>query len=179
MENTYMEACALSEGFAAARVVETEKIVFDPRFRPYCEENICGQYGVNYTCPPICGSPEFMKQKILQHKKTLVLESICPVKDYYDTPAIRAGKTRHNQGTLKLLKKFRAEGCPGFMVGASGCSLCSPCRLGMGEDCVFPDLKYSCMSAYCIYVKDLAEKCGMDYTPGAGKISFFGMYVFD
>ena len=65
------------------------------------------------------------------------------------------------------------------MVGASGCSLCSPCRLALGEDCTFPELKYSCMSAYCIYVKDLAEKCGMDYTPGEGKISFFGMYVFD
>ena len=47
------------------------------------------------------------------------------------------------------------------------------------EPCVFPDLMYSCMSAYCIFVKKLADTCGMEYTPGDGLIAFFGMYVFD
>ena len=42
---------AVEEGFAAAAVIDTDKIPFDPSFRPYCEENLCGQYGVNYACP--------------------------------------------------------------------------------------------------------------------------------
>ena len=49
---------AIDEGFAAAEIVDTHEIVFDPSFRPYCEENLCGQYGANYSCPPDCGSPE-------------------------------------------------------------------------------------------------------------------------
>ena len=39
------------KAFSAAAVVDTADIVFDPSFRPYCEENLCGQYGANYSCP--------------------------------------------------------------------------------------------------------------------------------
>ena len=56
---------ALAEGFTSAALIDTKDIVFDPSFRPYCEENLCGQYNANYTCPPVCGTPEEMKQKIL------------------------------------------------------------------------------------------------------------------
>ena len=49
---------AYEEGFSAAAVVDPADIVFDPSFRPYCEENLCGQYGANYSCPPDCGTPE-------------------------------------------------------------------------------------------------------------------------
>ena len=55
---------AVDEEFAAAAIVNTKDIPFDASFRVYCEENLCGQYGANYSCPPDCGSPEEMKQKI-------------------------------------------------------------------------------------------------------------------
>ena len=60
---------AYEEGFSAAAVVDTSDIVFDPSFRPYCEENLCGQYGANHSCPPDCGTPEEMKQKVLALQK--------------------------------------------------------------------------------------------------------------
>ena len=87
---------AYEEGFSAAAVVDTADIVFDPSFRPYCEENLCGQYGANHSCPPDCGTPEEMKQKILAHKKALVLQSIWQLESYTDTPAIKKGKSGHN-----------------------------------------------------------------------------------
>ena len=52
MTEAEMIQCAIDEGFAAAAIVDTAQIVFDPSFRPYCEENLCGQYGANYSCPP-------------------------------------------------------------------------------------------------------------------------------
>ena len=52
MTEAEMIQCAIDEGFAAAAIVDTTQIVFDPSFRPYCEENLCGQYGANYSCPP-------------------------------------------------------------------------------------------------------------------------------
>ena len=42
MNEQTMIDLAVSEGFAAAAVVDTDQIVFDPMFRPYCEENLCG-----------------------------------------------------------------------------------------------------------------------------------------
>lgn len=170
---------AVDEGFATAAVIDTSEITFDPSFRPFCEENLCGKYGVNYSCPPDCGSPEEMKQRILAHKKALVLQTIWEIADYSDTPAIKEAKSIHNTAAIRLMKRLRAEGCDGFMVGASGCSLCNPCAITKGEPCRFPDLRYSCMSAYCIFVKKLADKCGMEYDCGPGLLAFFGMYVFD
>ena len=149
---------ALAEGFTSAALIDTKDIVFDPSFRPYCEENLCGQYNANYTCPPVCGTPEEMKQKILSHKHA---------------------KGEHNEASIRLAKQMRADGYDGFIVGASGCALCSPCAMTEDKPCRFPDLAFSCMSAYCIFVRLLAEHCGMEYSCEDGRLAFFGMYVFD
>lgn len=173
-----MIALAVAEGFAGAAVIDTDKIVFDPMFRPFCEENLCGQYGVNHSCPPSCGTPEQMKQRILSHKKALVLQTIWEISDYEDKEAVKQAKRGHNTAAIRLMKQLRAQGCPGFLVGASGCALCSPCALKNGESCTFPDLQYSCMSAYCIFVRKLAEQSELEYSPGEGLTAFFGMYVY-
>lgn len=170
---------AMEEGFVAAAVVDTKDIVFDPSFRPYCEENLCGQYGVNYSCPPDCGSPEAMKKRILAHKHALVLQTVWEIDDYTDKVAIKHAKGSHNRGALRLMKRLREENCDGFVVGASGCALCSPCAITERKTCRFPDQQYSCMSAYCIFVRKLTEKCALEYDCGEGALAFFGMYVFD
>lgn len=170
---------AAEEGFVGAAVVDTDRIPFDPGFRVYCEENLCGQYGVNYSCPPDCGSPEQMRQRIVTHRKALVLQTIWEIEDYSDAPAIKNAKSSHNAAAIRLAKRLREAGCPGLIVGASGCALCKPCALTVGEPCRFPDICYSCMSAYCIFVKKLTDQCGLEYNCGPGLLAFFGMYVFD
>ena len=129
MTEREMITLAEQEGFAAAALVDTGDIVFDPMFRPFCAENLCGQYGVNYSCPPDCGSPEEMKQRVLSHKRGLVLQTIWEISDYTDKKAIKHAKSSHNSAAIRLMKQFRQEGKEGFLVGASGCALCSPCAL--------------------------------------------------
>lgn len=170
---------AFEEGFAAAAMVSTDEIVFDPAFRPYCEENLCGQYGMNYSCPPDCGSPEEMERRIRAKKRALVLQTIWEISDYTDKAAIKEAKSAHNAAQIRLARRLRAEACPGFLVGASGCALCCPCAITKGEPCRFPEDSYSCMSAYCIFVRKLADRCGMEYNCGEGLLAFFGMYVCD
>lgn len=170
---------ALEEEFANAAIVDTSTIPFDPSFRSYCEENLCGQFGANYSCPPDCGSMEAMKAKILDHKKALVLQTMWEITDFSDAPAIKSAKSAHNAAEIRLVKRLRAEGIHGFMVGASGCALCKPCRQTRNEPCAFPEYQYSCMSAYCIFVKKLTDQCGIEYNCGDGLLAFFGMYVFD
>lgn len=170
---------AIEEGFADAAVIATAKIRFDPSFRPYCEENLCGQYGANYTCPPVCGTPEEMKQRVLSRKNALVLQSVWEISDYTDTAAVRRAKKEHNAAALRVAGKLRKESHNGFIVGASGCALCSPCAMAEHQPCRFPDLAFSCMSAYCIFVRELATTCHMPYACEDGLLAFFGMYVFD
>lgn len=170
---------ALKEGFYKAYIIPTGDIVFDPVFRPFCEENICGQYGINYSCPPDCGTPEEMKNRILAHKKALVLQTVWTISDLADSPAIKKAKGFHNKSTIKLVKKLRQENITGIIVGSSGCNLCKKCAKQDNKPCPLPEFAFSCMSAYCIYVKKLADRCNMEYTYQNDHLPLFGMYVFD
>ena len=179
MDITTMIAWAAEEGFAAAAVVDTKQIVFDSSFRTYCEENLCGQYGANHSCPPDCGTPEQMRRNVLAHPHSLVLQTIWEIADYTDEAAIKEAKRCHNEATIRLVRRLRAQGVEGFAIGASGCALCSPCTRVQGKPCAFPQDRASCMSAYCVFVKKLADACGMEYDCGEGLLAFFGMYIFD
>ena len=64
MHRDELPELAMEMGFAAAALIETKDIEFIPAFRPLCEENLCGKYGVNYACPPDCGTVEEMKARI-------------------------------------------------------------------------------------------------------------------
>ena len=178
MKTEEIIALAKKEGFQNASVISTDKIVFDAAFRPYCEENLCGQYGANYSCPPDCGTTEEMKARVLSYKNALVLQTTWEIESFADKEKLMLGKNLHNAAMFRLIRQMREEGHDGFMIGASGCSLCKPCLLTEGKPCAFPDLRYSCMSAYCIYVKKLAESCGMNYDYKDGILPYFGMYVF-
>lgn len=170
---------AVEEGFSDAAVVSTDQIPVDPMFRPFCEENLCGKYAVNYSCPPDCGSPEEMHARLLARRRAVVLQTVWEIDDLTDKPAIAHAKKEHNAATIRLAKRLRAGGCDGFLVGASGCALCNPCEIVNGKPCRYPDLQHSCMSAYCVFVRKLTELCGIEYDCGPGLLAFFGMYVCD
>lgn len=179
MEDKEIISLSLTEGFSRAEITSTDKIVFNPAFRPYCEENLCGQYGINYSCPPVCGTPEEMERRVLLHARALVLQTKWQVDDLSNSECFKKIRLSHNSAMFRVIKNLRTHGHNGFMIGASGCVLCSPCLMKSGEECRYPDLRYSCMSAYCIHVKKLAEVCRMEYDYKDGILPFFGMYVFD
>lgn len=179
MNNSEIIEAALASGLHQAEVIETDMIVFDAAFRPYCEENLCGQYGVNHSCPPDCGTPEQMKTKILTYKKALVVRTEWAIDDFTQTEKMREAKKSHNAAMFRLIDNLKTGGHSGFMIGASSCMLCDPCKRKSGEPCAHPELQYSCMAAYCIHVKKLAGDCGMKYDYKDGILPFFGMYVFE
>ncbi len=176
MTEQEMVRAAQEMGFADAALVGTDQLVFLPQFRPLCEENVCGKYGVNYACPPDCGSVDEMKERVLRYRRGLVLQTLWDIKDPMDERETKPAKGRHNRMTMDLRQRL---GQPSLMVGASGCSLCDPCAIVEGKPCRFPDKRFSCMSAYCIFVRELCALCGMDYDCGPGVVAFFSMLCFD
>ena len=178
MRDEDMIALAMREGFSAAAVMRVEDIVFDPMFRPFCEENLCGHYGANYTCPPDCGSVEEMEAKMHAYSRTLVFQTKWPIYDYTDQRSIREAKSFHNQAMLQVIDQMKQAGLDGLMAGASCCTLCEKCAIQRGEACRYPQRKWSCLSAYCIFVRKLAEACGMEYACEDGSLAFFGLYAF-
>ncbi len=164
-------------GFSAVSVVKTADIPIEPGFRVCCEENTCGQYGANYSCPPDCGTVDEMRQKLLRGEHAIILQTIHEIDDPMDMVQIKPAKGMHNRMSRELKAWAKERGINGFLVGSSGCGLCTPCARKNGEPCRFPDDAFSCMSAYCVFVRELAEQCGMEYDCGNGLVAFFGMFV--
>lgn len=179
MNEKGIKELAIKEGFLFAEITDTENFVFDFSFRRYCEEDLCGLFGKNFSCPPSCGEPEELKQRVLKHKKALVLCTQWEISDLNESEKLNRARNFHNAAMIRLIKKLKASGRDGFMIGSGACTLCKPCKAVITNICPHPEMRYSCMSAYCINVKRLAEDCKMDYDYKNGILPFFGVYVFD
>ena len=166
---------ALREDFCAAALISAGDIAFNAGFRKYCEDNVCGSYGANYSCPPDCGAFEQMCARLQQYKNALVVQTKWDIKDYTDREAIWNAKHAHNEKMFRVIDQMNVRG---LMCGASPCTLCKKCAILDGAPCKMPDKQFSCLSAYCIDVKALAEKCGMEYFCADGRVAFFGIYAF-
>ena len=134
-------------------------------------KNIC-------SVSPDCGSPEEMQRRLAPYRSALVVQSKWPITDYSDFAAIKAAKQWHNRKMLLVIDRLKQEGHRGKMAGASCCTLCERCAILDSQPCRDPERQFSCLSAYCIYVKALAEACGMEYTCADGQLALFGMYAF-
>ena len=165
---------AASEGFYAA-MIEPEQVPVDAKFLSFCEENLCGRYGANYSCPPDCGSPEAMYKAILAEEQILIIETIWDIESYQDKAAIQQAKASHNAAAIRLMERLKQEGYDGFCSGYNGCPLCDPCKRISGEPCSFPEKRISCLSAYCVDVAELAKRCSLEFAWQDGKLFLFGM----
>lgn len=170
---------ALQTGFSSAAVVKTRDIPLDSSFREYCQENLCGDFGANHSCPPDCGTPEEMAQKLWAWDRALVLRTVWDLPDWQDYPKIESCRAVHNRQSLVLKRELAQLGLPSLMAGCSGCTLCTPCLKSKGEACPYPEDQYSCLSAYCVYVLALARMCGMEYNAGKGKLAFFSLLALN
>lgn len=177
MTNERLLELAKEEGFYAA-MLTPEQVPVDEKFRVYCEQNLCGNYGANYSCPPDCGTVEELREKILAEDKILIVETIWDIDGYEDKAPIQKTKQIHNAMVLRLKAKMEKEGCVGFCSGYNGCPLCSPCKRREDLPCIHPDQRISCMSAYCIDVEELAKRCDLTFAWNPNKLHLFGMIAF-
>ena len=167
---------AEAEGFSAA-VIAAEQVPTDGKFRKFCEENLCGSYRANYSCPPACGTAEEMMAQIAAGKQALVLKSEWPIESYRDREAIDRGKAAHNAGMLRLVETLQKAGYQALMAGSSCCNLCPSCAMETGVPCRHPELRFSCLSAFCVDVAELAGRCGMAFAWDTKKLYPYGMLV--
>lgn len=163
-------------GFKAVFVPVSE-IPTNPDYLKYCEENRCGNYNANYSCPPDCGTPEEMRQKLISSSAALVLQSQWEV-PAYGTPEVLTARGEHGAAVRRFRDALRKEGFDVFAVGYGPCTLCKPCKRVNNEPCAFPDLRVSCMSAYCVDAATLAKRCGLPFEWNPTHLYLFGMIMF-
>ena len=143
-------------GFSDAAVMKTDKLVFVPEYRVFCEENACGNYDKNPACPPESGTVEEMKARALDYENTLVLQTTQDrLMDY------RKAKLAHNKLTEQLSEKMKECGKTDILIMSAG-----------------PYKHKSCMSAYCVDAQKMADAVGMQCWTNDGKFRYFSQILF-
>lgn len=143
-------------GFSDAAVMKTDKLVFVPEYRVFCEENACGNYDKNPACPPESGTVEEMKERALDYENTLVLQTMQDrFMDY------RKAKLAHNKLTEQLSEKMKECGKTDILIMSAG-----------------PYKHNSCMSAYCVDAQKMADAVGMQCWTNDGKFRYFSQILF-
>lgn len=170
----------VNEAGMEGSVIPSSELHFVPNYRVFCEENRCGNYNKNYGCPPYCGTVEEMRGRTMGFENVLVIKSSHESVNAMDEAQTKPLKKAHNQRCLKLLNQFRSEGLVDktLAIMAGPCSFCDTCKMPSGEECPFPDKRYSCLSAYCIDVGDLAESAGLPISWDPGQAAFFSLILF-
>lgn len=178
MEEYLIEDMAAEAGFTKAKVIKAEQLVFNADFRRYCEENLCGNYGDNYSCPPDCGSPEQMEARAREYENALVFQTVCEVEDMNSQEELARLKKEHNKRSRAFIRRLKEAGLTGLPMLAGPCDLCRPCRREKGEECAYPEQISSCLSAYCVQADKMAEACDMTYWGNGRQISYFSLFLY-
>ncbi len=143
-------------GFSDAAVMDTEKLVFVPEYRRFCEENLCGCYNVNPACPPQSGTVEEMDRAARRYEKTLVLQTTLD-----HSADSRKAKLHQNKITEQLAEQMQEAGMTDLLLMSAG-----------------PYKHHSCMSAYCVDAQKMAEAVGMQCWCDDDRVRFFSMILF-
>lgn len=168
-------------GFAKAALMNTKDLAFEHEFRKFCEQNDCGNFGNNYGCPPFCGTPQEMEDRVMQYSKAVVFQSRTPVNNIFDDGETKQIKKMHTRMTLGAVEELKRQGLDenGMFVMCGPCNICESCHMPEHKPCVQEKNRFSCLSAYCIDAARMAKHCDMDMQWNGDIVSFFSMYLFD
>lgn len=136
---------AIELGAAEAKIIDTEKIVFDSRSFLKCRFG-CNRWGRYWTCPPYLGiSAESFRESFNQYTKALIIKTTDP----------RKGQ----EVSLQVEKEAMLSHQFMFALAMILCVWCEKCA--HPEPCRFPHMARPSMDAYGIDIGMTVEHLGL------------------
>lgn len=178
-DNSQIIADLKALGVSAAAVFPTNEIRFDPVYRGFCKQNLCGRYGKNYMCPPANGEIEELKADALSYETAVLIQTIHNIEDSFDFEGMEEGGAIHNENILKAGEYIHKNLEFGKMLilGAGGCTVCPKCAIVDKEPCRFPEKAISSVEGYCMDVSDMTNSHGLRYINGENTVSYVAVFL--
>lgn len=159
----------------------TASIPFSEEVRGLCEQNMCGNFGKSWTCPPAIDDLDTLKSKIAVYPRFLVFNKVYPLEDSFDWEGMvssikdfQARVVKLRRRILKLSKAFD------FMVlGAGACSLCETCSYGEKKPCRNPKEAVYSIEAFGMDATALMTANGLAYNNGPNTVTYVGGLFYD
>lgn len=148
MEDKYQALIdkSIELGAREAKMIDTEKIVFDPRSHLKCRFG-CNRWGRFWTCPPHLGiSSEMFMDAFQQYQKAIIIKAADP----------KVGQ----EVALAIEKEaMLSHGCE-FSFAMALCVQCDECAYP--EPCLSPHLARPSMDAFGVNIGKTVEPLGFE-----------------
>ncbi|MBR6518311.1 MAG: DUF2284 domain-containing protein [Oscillospiraceae bacterium] len=175
MNNICKDIIALGADKAVS--VGVSEFVFNAEFRKSCEENRCGNYGRNYTCPHHAGTADYLINRVKEYNKAVVMVCTEKISGYDDKAGMQLADSRIAQ-IASLADDYATQNSFDYMIiGGSNCKKCTPCKAVTGEKCPDPNKAFVSLSAFCIDVAKLSESCGIDMVWDGTEVSYYSILL--
>lgn len=159
-------AFAKSLGITEAKLLHPDRIVVDERFRAYCQEPRCPNYGASINCPPHSISPSEFRARISGFRLVLAFKFDMPAEALQGEDRREAALLLH-QATAAIEHEAKALGfdrASGYSSGGCKNSLChehSNCAvLQEGGACRHPDVARPSLSGMGVDWHALSKHLG-------------------
>jgi predicted metal-binding protein len=160
--------------------ISADRITLSDDVRKLCEQNKCGQYGKNWTCPPAIKSVDEFRKDFASFDTFLIVYKVYCVKSSFDWRGMMAGGTDFKD-RLYDLKQEISVALPKLrflLLGAGGCHLCERCAYMDGEPCRQPEDAMISLEACGIDVMSLMKDNGLKYYHGKNTVTFIGGILY-
>lgn len=159
----------LSLGASRVEQVLVKDIVFSPELRQRCKGNKCGNYGMNWTCPPHVEEIHTLIQDLKEYKTALIFQCVYSLDDM----DIVEARKNYRKLTNKVVHIFSTTEPQAKLLSVGGCHICEQCGAITNRPCQFPSIAYSSLEAYGIKVSELARISNMELKNGNNTITYF------
>jgi len=159
--------------------IDPGMLVPEERIRQYCEENKCGSYGRNYTCPPKVGSLSEIKERLKDYSHGYLFQYSREMDLKKDWKKLIQSKDDFHNMILKIedyMKKAGKDNVWGLIGG--NCGLCETCAIQKDKPCRHPDKARASLEAIGIDVIGLCNTLGLDGNFHKDRITWTGCILY-
>ena len=169
---------ALETGFTHAAPLDIAAIDLKPEVRQMCADNLCGQYGKRWSCPPGCGELEVLRQRLARYSTGILVQTVGQLEDSFDAEGMMAAEQAHKAHLVALQKRLLPHYPRLRVVGAGCCTICTTCTYP-DAPCRFPDQQVVSMEAYGMLVTEVCRQNGLNYHHGPATVTYTGCFLLE
>lgn len=167
----------VKEYFPLHKEIPVDAIELKEEVRKLCEQNTCGNYNKNWTCPPAIGPIQDSIEKFKKYAKFIVVYEVYQLADSFDWRGMTAGGKDFRDRLLKM--KHQMDEHEDFLVlGAGGCHLCEKCTYPEGKPCRNPEDAIISCEAYGMDVMSLMKKNDLKYNNGPNTMTLIAGVLY-
>ncbi|MCF8090294.1 MAG: DUF2284 domain-containing protein [Desulfotignum sp.] len=162
--------------FDHSKTIPVSRIPFDKEVRRLCEQNMCGQYGKSWTCPPAIDTIEKLQSRSTIFKHFLVFYKVYSLEDSFDWEGMMNSVKDFQSRIFKLKKKIQHTDpeLHFFVLGAGSCQLCDTCTYPQQKPCRCPEDALFSLESFGIDAMTMMKDNGLKYNNGPNTVTYIG-----